>query len=284
MAMKRLSAPTHVVVLLKDADARAAEILQRRLESELQSMPGLGCQGCQVSLVVAVRKGVNASLLIPVSNFPDSTLAAVSTVLAAECRSLGVCKNISSMSLAPMTPNRQALLAYAALVLLGAVSAVYILVIWVAKERHTSTFRRPTFLAPAAVAIATWITATAVSSLADGSAMNGSSTSKDVLSSLPMFLVISPVLEELFFRAWMLRRAAMELRSIPIIGLSIVGFVLSHALGDADTSFLNTMVGALQLTILGCGLTWLWLKERSLLSCLVAHAAYNALAMLSRYV
>lgn len=280
VVLRAISTPTHVVVLLSDADTPLTTSIAKSVEEHIFLNSRDFCLGCEISLLEVQRNGINAILLVPASNTPDVRLKQVEEAAQIACTEFRSCDKIAKVSLTPLTPNRTVLLGYAALVVLGIGAAVYVLIARIRGRAGVAEFTpQPTIHRPLAVAVLAWASASAVSALF-GETPKGQPISTEALSSqLPILLIAAPLAEEFFFRYWMLRQAAADVRSAPIIALSMLGFVFSHAVVLGGSTLSVAAVDVLQLMLLGGGLTWLWLRERSFLSCAVAHAGFNAMAL-----
>lgn len=98
-------------------------------------------------------------------------------------------------------------------------------------------------------------------------------TRQDVLATLLPALVFSPLVEEYLFRALLLERMTRVIGAVPALLWSSMIFVGIHVPATVETA-----VGLLLASI---GFSLVWLRTRSLLACVAAHAVFNLLASLA---
>ena len=95
----------------------------------------------------------------------------------------------------------------------------------------------------------------------------------DVASELPLAFMASislivPLMEETAFRAWLIPIAGKVLGPAAVVAFSSVSFALFH--GTLDGLHLAFYAAA------GLVFSLVWMRTRSLLACVVAHAGYNS--------
>jgi membrane protease YdiL (CAAX protease family) len=81
-------------------------------------------------------------------------------------------------------------------------------------------------------------------------------------------VVAAPFVEEFAFRAWFLEQASKAVGALPALALSVVPFTFVHGP--------QTLMHGAIFVVAGLVLGLLWLRTRSLLCCVVAHAGHNA--------
>lgn len=79
--------------------------------------------------------------------------------------------------------------------------------------------------------------------------------------------VLIPFLEEVSFRAWLIPFAEKAVGTAAAVVFSAVTFSLSHGTYEPDLLVFYAAAGVV--------LSWVWVRTRSLLACVVAHGLYN---------
>ncbi len=91
-------------------------------------------------------------------------------------------------------------------------------------------------------------------------------------------LLVSPIIEELFFRGLLLRSLLVTLNPATAIGISSMLFALLHVL--VATTPAQALVTGLSTLILGIALATLTVLTRRAGGAIVAHVAFNALVVI----
>ncbi len=88
-----------------------------------------------------------------------------------------------------------------------------------------------------------------------------------------MALVLAPLVEELSYRAWLIPIATKAVGIRLAASLSTLVFAASHLPDGA--------IGWVFFLLAGGAYSWLWLRTRSLWTCVAAHATVNAIALMA---